>query len=103
VKLVIDPFGNEILIGQTIVDYKEGILMSDEIYDDVSRVIERPIMIFKMNNDETQLYYVRAIGWNKTMLLAVERKNGHFEVVNYEIDPPIERIAELHQKGERLL
>lgn len=102
-KLVIDPFGNEILIQQKIVDFKEQIKESEEIFDDISKVIERPIMIFRMNEDGTQLYYLRAIGWNKTMLLGVQKNNNHFEVINYEIDPPIERITELHQMGQRLI
>jgi hypothetical protein len=91
------------LIQQTVVDFKEQIIKSEEIYDDISKVIERPIMIFKMDEVSTQLYYLRAIGWNKTMLLTVQKNNDHFEVINYEIDPSIERITELHQKGQRLI
>lgn len=102
-KLVTDPLGNEILIQQTIVDFKDRIIGPEEIFDDITKVIEKPIMIFKMDRDGTQLYYLRAIGWNKTMLLGVQKNNAHFEVISFEIDPSIERITELHQAGQRLI
>jgi len=103
VKLVKDPFGNEIFIQQTILDFNKHIIQSEEILDDISKVIEKPIMLFRMTEGNINLYYLRAIGWNKTMLLGVQKNNTHFEVVDYEIDPDIERINELHVKGQRLL
>lgn len=95
--------GNEIIIHQTIVDANEHITQLDDVLDDVTKVIEKPMMIFQMKEGPTQLYYLRAIGWNKTMLIGVQKLTGGFEVINYEIDPSIERITKLHSKAERLL
>jgi len=103
VKIVNDPLGNRIIIQQTVLNFNEHIIQPEEILDDISKVIERPIMLFKMSEENVQLYYLRAIGWNKTMLLHVQKNNAHFEVRSYEIDPTIERINELHRKGQQLI
>ena len=102
-KLIKDVFGHEIIVNQTILDFSEKLVQSDEVFDGIAMVIEKPIMIFKMNEGLIQLYYLRAIGWNKTMLIGVQKKGDHFEVINYQLDPDIERITELHRKGERLI
>jgi hypothetical protein len=103
VKIVKDPFGNEIVIQQTVLDMNEHMTRSEDVLDDMGKVIEKPMMIFKMKDGPTQLYYLRAVGWNRTMLIGVKKTNEHFEVINYETDPPIERITKLHSKGERLI
>lgn len=102
-KIVNDPFGNEILIRQTVLDLNEHVAQSEDIFDDMSMVIEKPIMLFKMKEGPTQFYYLRAIGWNKTMLIGVQQMRDRLEVVNYEIDPSIDRINKLHRNGERLI
>ena len=102
-KLISDPLGNEILVRETVLDLDEHLIESEEIFDDISKVIEKPIMLFKLNDEDIQLYYLRAVGWNKTLLLGVKKINAHYEAVNYEMDPPIERINELHMKGQRLI
>jgi hypothetical protein len=85
------------------LDFNKHLIKSEEIFDDISKVIEKPIMLFKMDHENIQLYYLRAVGWNKTMLLGVRKIDAQFEVVNYEMDPSIERINELHVKGQRLI
>jgi hypothetical protein len=102
-KTITDPLGNEVIIPQTVLDVDKHIIQSEDVMDDVSRVIERPIMIFGRNAVQSQLFYLRAIGWNRTMLIGVQKNHDHFEVTGYEIDPPIERITELHSKFERLI
>lgn len=102
-KIVSDPLLNEIVIPQSVLDFSKHIVQSEDILDDISKVIEKPIMLFRMKDGETKLYYLRAVGWNKTMLIGVEEINNHFEVIDYEIDPCIEKITELHLKFERLI
>jgi len=102
VKLVKDPFGNEVFIQQTVLEFGERLMRSENAFDDISTVIERPIMIFK-TKDGTEFFYLRAIGWGKTMLIEVKKNNEHFEVMKYEINPPLQRIAELHLNAERLI
>jgi hypothetical protein len=103
-KTIFDPLGNKVLIPQTVLDFDKQIIQSEDVMDDMSKVIERPIMIFRREEEgSVQLYYLRAIGWNKTMLIRVQEKDDWFELIDYEIDPPIERITELHSKFERLI
>ena len=102
-KTITDSLGNEVVIPQNVLDLDKDIIQSEDVMDDVSRVIERPIMIFGRNAEQCQLFYLRAIGWNRTMLIGVQKENNHFEVTGYEMDPSIERITELHSKFERLI
>jgi hypothetical protein len=102
-QIVSDPLGNKIVIPQTVLDFGRDIIQCDEVMDDIGKVIEKPIMIFRENEDHIQLYYLRAIGWNRTMLIRVQKNSNGFEVIDYEIDPSIERITELHSKFERLI
>jgi len=102
-KTIFDPLGNKVLIPQTILDFNKQIIQSEDVMDDMSKVIERPIMIFRREEGCVQLYYLRAIGWNKMMLIRVQKNDDRFELVDYEIDPPIEKITELHSKYERLI
>lgn len=102
-KIVKDPFGNEVAIQQAVFEFARQLIQSEDVLDDIHKVIERPAMIFKMKEGCLQLFYFRAIGWNRTMLIEVQKTNQHFEVVNYEVDPPLPRLAELNLKGERLI
>jgi hypothetical protein len=102
-KTVSDPLSNEIVIPQSLIDFDKQIIQSEDILDDISKVIEKPIMLFRIKEGRLKLYYLRAIGWNKTMLIGVEEINDQFEVIDYEIDPCIEKITELHLNFERLI
>lgn len=102
-KIIKDPFGKEIVIQQKALALNQQLIDSEEVMDDISAVIEKPIMIFKMKEGPMQLYYLRAIGWNRTLLIGVQENGDHFEIINYQLDPPIDRINELHIKAERLL
>jgi hypothetical protein len=102
-KTIRDPLGNEVVIPQTVLDFDKHIIQSEDVMDDMSKVIERPIMIFRRDHEQNQLYYLRAIGWNKTMLIGVQKNCDHFEVMDYEVDPPLERITELHSNFERII
>lgn len=102
-KIVNDPLSNEIVIPQSVLDFNTHIIQSEDVLDDISKVIEKPIMLFRMKEGKTKLYYLRAVGWNKTMLIGVQEINNQLEVIDYEIDPCIEKITELHLNFERLI
>ena len=102
-KIIRDPLNNEIFIPQTVLDFDKQIIQLEDVMDDISKVIEKPIMIFRSLGSSTHLFYLRAIGWNKTMLIEVKKNTHHYEVTGYELDPPIERITELHSTFERLI
>ncbi len=48
-KTITDQLGNEVVIPQNVLDLDKDIIQSEDVMDDVSRVIERPIMIFGRN------------------------------------------------------
>jgi hypothetical protein len=102
-QIISDPLGNRIIIPQTVLDFNRAIIQSEEVMDDISKVIEKPIMIFRSNESPIQVFYLRAIGWNRTMVIRVQKNSNGFEVIDYEMDPSIERITELHSKFERLI
>jgi hypothetical protein len=102
-KSVKDPFGMEVFIGQSVSRFNERTGYSGEELDDITAVIERPAMIFKIKESESEFYYLRLIGWNRIMLIEVRRIDDHLEAINYEINPSIQRFAELRNKGEQLL
>ena len=102
-KLIRDPLGNEIVVNQTVLDLNDQIIQSDDIFDTINKVIEKPAMLFRMNEEEISLYYLRAVGWHKTMLIGVQKTNLYFEVINYQMDPPLERLRELQAGGQRLI
>ena len=102
-KIIVDPLGNSIAIPLQLLDVNEELFQSKDVYDNFTAIIEKPAMLFKMQNGTVELYYLRAIGWNKTVLLGVHKRDGHYEAFNFELDPTSERLQELHLKGERLI
>jgi hypothetical protein len=101
-KTITDPFGNEIIIHQIVLNFVHKLVQSGAILDDIDKVIEKPALLLKMNGGK-QLYYLRAVGWHKTMLVEAQKNNSHFEVIDYKMDPLPEYLKELYDNGERLI
>lgn len=101
--MVKDPYGNEIFIQQEMAEFTRHINSRDEILDDITTVIERPAMMFKSNGAIIQLYYMRAIGWNKTLLVCAKKRHDHFEVTNCEVDPSARKLSELYHWADQLI
>lgn len=101
-KVVNDPFGNEIIVPQLARELRNT-LRSAEVFDDVNTVIERPMMVFETKGSIIERYYLRAIGWHRIMMISVEKDSDGFKVTNYEIDPPQEKIFDLQKNAIQLL
>lgn len=101
--MVKDPYGNQIFIQQEMADFTRLTNSRDELLDDITRVIEKPAMMFRMNGATTQLYYMRAIGWNKIILVCAQKLQDYFEVTNCELDPPAKKLAELYHWADQLI
>lgn len=100
---VVDPLGLTIFI---LHDIALSIHEVDDpdIYDDVSTVIQRPAMVIEtFEKGRRQLHYFRSVGWNHTLLIAVECRNHRWETVRSEKDPSSLSIAELLQRGKQLI
>jgi hypothetical protein len=102
-KVVEDPLGNKVMIPKAILESNGHLVQSGEELDDMSLVIEKPMMLYRMKERDTDLYYLRAIGWHKIMMIGVQRCNDHFEIISFEIDPPAKKISDLHKNAVQLL
>jgi hypothetical protein len=102
-KMVKDPYGNEIVIHPEMTDFTKQIKSRDEILDDIATVIEKPAMMFKINGAPIQLYYMRAISWNKIVLVCAQKKHDQFEVTNCEVDPSAKKLSELYHWADQLI
>jgi hypothetical protein len=85
-KVVKDPYGNEIVIQNEIADFTQQINCMYDTLDNLSTAIEKPAIMIKVNGTSVQLYYMRAIGWNKILLVCGQKNHDHFEVTNCEVE-----------------
>lgn len=102
VKVIQDPFGRNVNIGDCLLQESERLRQSEDVEDDVCTVIKKPVMMFRLKGID-EFFYLRAIGWNRMLLVHVQKVDQHFEAVSSELDPSVDRLLELHQKCERLL
>jgi hypothetical protein len=96
-----DPFGK-------MIHLSPGMILAgndpDEIYDDAATVIKKPAIIIEVKEDnETQLYYFRSIGWNSTLLIAAKLNNGRWEAYECLKNPSSEILSAVLKKGNQLL
>jgi hypothetical protein len=100
---VYDPGGNEIVLRGDILRIKELDKPTDEIFDDISAVIEKPMMMFKKHTFPEMLYYLRAVGWSTIVLVYAKKNSVGYEVTEIEWNPSTEQIAEIYDNAERLI
>jgi hypothetical protein len=98
---VIDPLGKTIHL-------LHGVLFSENeaegIYDDAAAVIEKPALLVEVHdNNVTELYYFRSIGWNKTLLIIARWNNDRWEADHYIKNPSSETLSAILKKGNQLI
>jgi hypothetical protein len=99
--LAIDPLGKTIYLLPGIFFTKNE---EHEIYDDITTVIRKPAILIEVNeNNETQFYYFRSIGWNYTLLITVKLKDSRWEAYNCVKNPSSEILAALLKRGKQIL
>lgn len=99
--IVTDPFGKMIhLLSRMPLDENDP----NEIYDDAVAVIKKPAIVIEIKeNNETQIYYFRSVGWNSTLLIIVKLNNSRWEAYEYIKNPPSEILSAALKKGNQLL
>jgi hypothetical protein len=102
-KTVKDPFGNEVYIRQEILLLTAQMKSGTEIFDDITKVIEKPAMMFKLSGSKTLLYYLRAVGWNRMMMIGAQKKYDHFELTTFEMDPSAKMLSDLYHGADQLI
>lgn len=103
VQMVKDPFGNLVEIEQEMLQFTEEMKNSEGVFDDITTAIEKPAMMFKVPGSVPSLCYIRAIGWNKVILISVQKVGEYFKVISCEIDPPAKKLSELYNWADQLL
>jgi len=98
---VIDPLGKTIfLLPAIFFDENEA----EEIYDDATAVIKKPAMLFEVQeNNATQFYYFRSIGWKKTLLIMTTWGNDRWEAHDCIKNPSSKLLGHLLKKGKQLI
>jgi len=92
--IVTDPLGNSIHLPKGFGMHTDE--NHDENYDDPSTVILKPAMLFKMNDE---LFYIRSVGWNKTMLIIVNKKHATQWIMN----PSNEMLSQILKNSTQLI
>jgi hypothetical protein len=97
----IDPLGRTVHI-------LPGILFSEnqgqEIYDDATTVIKKPSLLVEVDeNNVTQFYYFRSIGWNETLLIISRWGNDRWEAYSCVKNPSSETLSAILKKGNQLI
>jgi hypothetical protein len=98
---VIDPLGKTIhLLPDIFFSENE----TEEIFDDASTVIKKPALLVEVNeNDVTQFYYFRSVGWNKTLLIITRWDKDRWEAYRCVKNPSSEELSAILKKGNQLI
>lgn len=101
VASVMDPLGKNIyLLSNIILDKNED----DGIYDDATTIIRKPAILIELKEeDRSELYYFRSIGWNKTMMIKVRFNNNRWEAYQCIKNPSSNEVTSLLRKGKQLI
>jgi hypothetical protein len=98
--IALDPFGKTIhLLHGVSFDENEN----EEVYDDVVTVIEKPALVIEVKeNEETQFYYFRSVGWSNTLLIKVHRINNRWEAYDFVKNASSQFLSSLLKKGKQI-
>lgn len=100
-RAIQDPLGNNVLVDDTICNLQHYNL--EEIYDDVIAVIEKPALVFRIENGTIEHFYYRSIGWNKTLMVIAQKIQQYFHAKECIVDPTKTFMASIFEKGEQLI
>lgn len=98
-----DPLGNKIILPDNICDENGAFIQTEDIYDDVASVIQKPAMAFEVQDANIQNYYFRSVGWEHCLLISAIKENGHFKAYDCLKNPSPEKIRKLFRIGRRLI
>jgi hypothetical protein len=95
-----DPFGKTIHLLPEIFFIESE---AQEIYDDVTTVIKKPAIIIEVKeNNETQFYYFRSIGWRNTLLIKARLNNDRWEAYDCIRNPSSEILLSFLKRGKQI-
>jgi hypothetical protein len=98
-SMVTDPFGFRVIILDESC-FTNEVTSDPEIYNGFQTVIERPAFIIVLpDNSPAERYYYRSIGWTKTVLIRVQKKDENWEANECVFDPSDALIKQLAAQG----
>lgn len=103
VTKVKDPLGNEVHVPENLCNEWGEILKTEEIYDDVCAVIQKPAMLFQVRDGKVENYYFRAIGWNKSLLVGTVSQDGNYTAFECRHNPSATDMQNILLAGKRLI
>ena len=102
--LVTDPFGKKIYLLPEICATGNELNEGENIYDEVAAVINRPALLIEVKeNNESEFYYFRSVGWEHTLLINVHFRNQRWEAFECKKNPDSRELSVLLKKGKQLL
>ena len=96
IRILVDPLGNEVHLPANI-----ELLERDEswIDNDLSMTISKPALIIQPTKHSRELYHLRSVGWNISILIKSERKSNFWLVTECIHNPASNLIIELINKS----
>ena len=97
-----DPLGNEIFLVHV---YSQPFLESitEDNLEEFSDAIKKPALLLEVNENDKELYYLRAIDWDRKILLVAQFVNNRWESVRHIENPSSEDLALVMKKGKQLI
>ena len=98
---VTDPLGKTIYLLPGIFFSQNEV---EEVYDDATAIIKKPAMLIEVReNNSTEFYYFRSIGWKKTLLVVTRWSNNRWEAYKCLKNPSSEILSAILKKGKQLV
>lgn len=98
--IAMDPFGKTVYLLPEVLFVKDEAL---EIYDNAVTVIEKPALVVEVLGDSSsEFYYLRSIGWNRTLLITARLKNERWEAYEYLENPSSAFVSSILKRGKQV-
>jgi hypothetical protein len=96
-----DPLGNTVYLLPEV--YLAG-KKAEDVYDDVTMVIKRPAALIELQEqNQSQYYYFRSVGWNKALLITTRFDNDRWEAFRLVENPSADMMSAILKKGKQLI
>ena len=97
----IDPLGRTIYLPAADYSTDDNAI---GVFDDVTAVIKRPAVVIEVKeNEKTEYYYFRSVGWNKALLIITHLHNGRWEAYRHVWNPTAEMMSNVLGRGKQVV
>jgi hypothetical protein len=93
-------------LGRTVYLSPDAFLMHDKasgVFDDVTAVIKRPAVLVEVKeNETTEYYYFRSVGWNKALLIVTHLDNDRWQAYKFVWNPTADAMSNVLSRGKQV-